>query len=32
LQKSIRRGSDILKERERALHEILSPVPSTIEK
>jgi hypothetical protein len=32
LQKSIRRGSDILKERERALREILSPGPSTIEK
>ncbi len=30
--KSIRCGSDILKERERALHEILSPIPLTIEK
>lgn len=29
-RKSIRRGSDILKERERALHEILSPIPLTL--
>jgi hypothetical protein len=30
-RKSIRRGSDILKERERALDEILSPIPLTLE-
>lgn len=30
-RKSIRRGSDVLKERERALHEILSPIPLTLE-
>lgn len=31
-KKSILCGSDILKERERALHEILSPIPLTLEK
>lgn len=31
LRKSIRRGGDLLKERERALSEILSPIPSTID-
>jgi hypothetical protein len=30
-RKSIRQGSDVLKERERALHEILSPIPLTLE-
>lgn len=30
-RKSIKKGSDILKERERSLNEILSPIPSTLE-